>query len=179
MSATGVPAALPLPSAPEASASPAPALAAGVWANGVFSDFTGFVQHLREPGLPPAVISPRRFSEALNVDLQTLAAWAHVHRNTVQRAPASEAVQAYLRQALRVIRAAIEVCGGIEATLFWFRNDPLPDFDFETPARVVSAVGPEPLLTALRTRDGGAPGTGDRPSEGGAKGAARRPERGG
>lgn len=86
------------------------------------------------------------------MDLQTLAAWAHVHRNTVQRAPGSEALQAYLRHALQVIRAAIDGCGGMEATLFWFRNEPLPAFDFETPARVVSAVGPEPLLKALRTQ---------------------------
>ena len=86
------------------------------------------------------------------MDLQTLAAWAHVHRNTVQRAPGSETLQAYLRDALRVIRAAIDPCGGMEATLFWFRNEPLPTFNFETPASVVSAVGPEPLLLALRTR---------------------------
>ncbi len=172
MDATGAPAAAPLPSAPAASADPAPALAAGVVTERGFSDFTSFVQHLREPGLSPAVISPRRFSGALNVDLQTLAAWAHVHRNTVQRAPGSEAVQAYLRQALRVIRAAIDVCGGMEAALFWFRNDPLPDFDFETPARVVSAVGPEPLLMALRIRPGDAPCTGAKPGGDGVQGRA-------
>jgi hypothetical protein len=124
----------------------------GAPAASVFSDFTGFVQHLRESGLPPAVISPRRFSEALNVDLQTLATWTHVHRNTLQRSPGSEAVQDYLRQGLRVIRAAMEPCGGIDAALFWFRNEPLPDFNYETPARVVSALGPEPLLQFLRVK---------------------------
>jgi hypothetical protein len=98
------------------------------------------------------VISPRRFAEALNVDLQTLAAWAHVHRNTVQRAPGSVAVQTYLRHALRVIRAAIELQGGIEAALFWFRNEPLPTFDFETPAQTVSTLGPGPLLLLLRNQ---------------------------
>ena len=116
-----------------------------------FADFAGLVQHLREPGLPPAVISPRRFGEALNVDLQTLAAWAHVHRNTVQRAPGAAALQAYLRDALSVIRAAIDTAGSTDAALFWFRNEPLPAFDFVTPARVVSTLGPEPLLRSLRT----------------------------
>jgi Protein of unknown function (DUF2384) len=96
------------------------------------------------------VISPRRFGAALNVDLQTLASWAHVHRNTLQRSPGSEAVQAYLRQALQVIRAAVGPCGGIDAALFWFRNEPLPAFDHETPARVLSTVGPQPLLASLR-----------------------------
>jgi hypothetical protein len=152
MNPTGAPAHQVQPSAPAASADLAPAPAAGVSTDGAFSDFAGFLRQLREPGLPPAVISPRRFSEALNVDLQTLAAWAHVHRNTVQRSPGSEAVQAYLRHALRVIRAATSPCGGMAATLFWFRNEPLPTFDFETPARVVSAQGSEPLLRALRTQ---------------------------
>lgn len=127
-----------------------PQPAAGPSGAGGFDGFAGFLQHLREPGLPPAVISPRRFAEALNVDLQTLAAWAHVHRNTVQRAPGSEALQTYLRDALRVIRAATGRCGGIDATLFWFRNEPLPAFGHETPGRVVSALGPEPLLLALQ-----------------------------
>jgi hypothetical protein len=137
----------PTPGAP---ADPAPAPDAGVLKPAVFVSFADFVDHLREPGLPPAVISARRFSAALNVDLQTLAAWAHVHRNTVQRAPGSEALQAYLRQALRVILAALDRCGGIDAALFWFRNEPLPAFDFETPARVVSAGGAEALLGVLR-----------------------------
>jgi hypothetical protein len=115
-----------------------------------FSSFAGFLLHLREAGLPPAVISPRRFSEALNVDLQALADLAQVHRNTLQRAPGSAHVQDYLRNALRVIRAASEQLDGIEAALFWFRNEPLPAFGYETPAQVVSRQGPEPLLLALR-----------------------------
>jgi hypothetical protein len=142
--------ALPLPSVPAGSSTQASAPAAGPPGNCAFRDFPGFVQYLREPGLPIAVISPRRFAAALNVDLATLAAWAHVHRNTVQRAPGSVAVQAYLRHSLRVIRAAIDPHGGIEATLFWFRNEPLPTFEFETPAQTVSALGPEPLLLLLR-----------------------------
>ena len=119
-----------------------------------FVDFAGFVQHLREAGLPPAVISPRRFCSALNIELQTVAELAHVHRNTVQRAPASAPVQTYLRAALGVIRAASEQLGDIEAALFWFRNEPLPEFDFQTPAQVMSSQGPGPLLQCLRAAGG-------------------------
>lgn len=144
---------LPLPTAPAGSSTQSPVLTAGPPGSCAFHDFPGFLQHLREPGLPIAVISPRRFAAALNVDLQTLAGWAHVHRNTVQRAPGSAAVQAYLRDALRVIRAAIDLQGGIEATLFWFRNEPLPTFGFETPAQTVSVLGPQPLLQVLRTQE--------------------------
>lgn len=135
---------------PQGDAPDEPQPAAGPSGACAFVNFMGFVQYLREPGLPPAVISPRRFAQALSVDLQTLATWAHVHRNTVQRAPSSEALQTYLRDALRVIRAATDLCGGINATLFWFRNEPLPAFGYETPGHVVSALGPEPLLLALR-----------------------------
>ena len=112
--------------------------------------FAGFLQLLREPDLPPVVISPRRFCEVLSIDLQTLADLAHVHRNTVQRSPASPLLQAYLRDALRVIRAASDQQAPIESALFWFRNEPLPDFDFQTPERVVSALGADALLRAMR-----------------------------
>ena len=59
-------------------------------------------------------------------------------------------LQAYLRDALRVIRAASDQQAPIESALFWFRNEPLPDFDFQTPERVVSALGADALLRAMR-----------------------------
>jgi len=49
-----------------------------------------------------------RFSQAMHIDLQTLAEQAHVHRNTISRAPSSRGVQDFLREALRVIKAATE-----------------------------------------------------------------------
>jgi len=53
------------------------------------------------------------------MDLQTLAAQAHVHRNTLSRAPASESVQRVLREALLVIRAAADLSGDVDRALFW------------------------------------------------------------
>ena len=51
--------------------------------------FEGFLDFLRDQEAGPAVLSPKRFSDVLSIDLQTLAGQAHVHRNTLSRAPAS------------------------------------------------------------------------------------------
>ena len=61
-------------------------------------NFEGFLDFLREEGAGASTLSPNRFSEVLSIDLQTLAAQAHVHRNTLSRAPASESVQRFLRE---------------------------------------------------------------------------------
>ena len=74
--------------------------------------FEGFLDFLRDQEAGPAVLSPKRFSDVLSIDLQTLAGQAHVHRNTLSRAPASESVQRFMREALRVLRAADDLTGG-------------------------------------------------------------------
>ncbi|WP_084754053.1 MULTISPECIES: DUF2384 domain-containing protein [Paraburkholderia] len=73
--------------------------------------FDQFMASLRDPDSPAPIVSARRFGEALHIDLQTLAQQAHVHRNTLSRQPASESVQRFLRDALRVIRAATDISG--------------------------------------------------------------------
>lgn len=68
-----------------------------------------FVEFLREADTPAPVLSPKRFSQAMHIDLQTLVELAHVHRNTISRAPGSRGVQDFLREALRVIKAATDL----------------------------------------------------------------------
>lgn len=51
-----------------------------------------FIDFLKDPDGPAPVLSPKRFSQALHIDLQTLAEQAHVHRNTISRAPGSRGV---------------------------------------------------------------------------------------
>lgn len=48
--------------------------------------FQHFVDFLRETDTPAPLLSPKRFSQALHIDLQMLAEQAHVHRNTITRA---------------------------------------------------------------------------------------------
>jgi uncharacterized protein (DUF2384 family) len=86
----------------------------------------------------PTSISPRRYIQILRLDVQTLAAKAHVHRNTITRAPETESLQCYLRESLRVIRAASDIAGSVEKAIFWFKNNPIPIFNYKTPQDLVS-----------------------------------------
>ncbi|MBY0240325.1 MAG: MbcA/ParS/Xre antitoxin family protein [Burkholderiaceae bacterium] len=96
-------------------------------------------------------ISPKRFGLVFRVDMQTLAAQARVHRNTLRLAPDTETLQAHLRESLRVIRAAADVSGSVEKALFWFKNHPLPVFDYKTPQDLVSEKRTEALIKYLQS----------------------------
>src|SRR5581483_6462043 len=52
--------------------------------------FEQFMNSLRDPAFAAPIVSARRFSEALHIDMQTLAKQAGVHRNTLSRTPSSE-----------------------------------------------------------------------------------------
>ncbi len=110
---------------------------------------------VRDPDSDAPVISARRFAQALHIDLQTLAQQAHVHRNTVSRLPESESVQAFLRQALRVICAATDVSGDVRNALFWYRNEPLAIFDYKTAEQLVSEQRTDDLLRYITSLGGG------------------------
>jgi hypothetical protein len=120
--------------------------------------FERFIASLREPNTAAPVLSPRRFSEAMSLDLQTLAEQAHVHRNTISRAPASRGVQDFLREALRVIRAATDLSGDLNKALFWYRNEPLAVFGYKTPERLVSEGRTDDLLQYVTSLEAGAAG---------------------
>jgi len=113
------------------------------------ASFEEFMSSLRDPAFAAPIVSARRFSDALHIDLQTLAKQAGVHRNTLSRMPASESVQRFLREALRVIRAATDVYGCVKQALFWYRNEPLSEFDYKTAEQLVSGGQTEALLRHL------------------------------
>jgi len=118
-----------------------------------------FIEDLRDPDLPGPVVSPRRFSEALHIDLQTLAEQAGVHRNTIARAPSSMTVQRFLRDALRVIKASADLAGGdLERALFWYRNEPLAPFGYKTAEQLVAAGRTEDVLRYTASLTAGAAG---------------------
>ncbi len=100
-------------------------------------------------------ISPKRFGLVFRLDMQTLAAQAHVHRNTVRLAPDSEAIQSHLRDAVRVLRAATDICGSIEKAIYWFKNHPLPTFDYKTPQTLVSEKRTEALIRYIQSLQAG------------------------
>ncbi|SFV09263.1 antitoxin Xre/MbcA/ParS toxin-binding domain-containing protein [Pseudoduganella namucuonensis] len=106
-------------------------------------------------GAGRASLSPKRFGQVLNLDMQTLAANAHVHRNTISRAPEAESVQRHLRDSVRVMRAATDVSGSIEKAIFWFKNHPLPAFDYKTPQALVSDGRTEDVIRYLQSLQAG------------------------
>ena len=120
--------------------------------------FEHFVEFLREADTAALVFSPKRFSQAIHIDLETLAAQAHVHRSTISHAPASRGVQEFLREALRVIKAATELNGDLNKALFWYRNEPLSVFGYKTAERLVSERRTDDLLRYVASIEAGAAG---------------------
>lgn len=118
-------------------------------------NFGEFFDFLQDADTASSAISPERFALATNVDLQTLARNAHVHRNTIARAPGSEGIQHYLRESLRAIRAATDIAGNVESALYWFKNNPLPVFDYKTAETLVSEGRTDALIKYMQSLQAG------------------------
>lgn len=117
----------------------------------VFERDFGLFLHFLDDDATPTSISPKRFSQALHIDVLTLAAKARIHQSTICHAPDAESVQHYLRESLRVLRASTDVFGSVEKAIFWFKNNPLPAFDYKTPQDVVSEGHTEALIRYVRS----------------------------
>lgn len=120
--------------------------------------FPQFIEFLREPGEAAPVLSAKKYVAAMAIDLQDLADQARVHRNTLSRAPTSKAVQDYLRQAVRVIKAAFDLNGDIHNALFWYRNEPLAPFDYKTAETLVADGRADDVVRYVTSLQGGAAG---------------------
>jgi uncharacterized protein (DUF2384 family) len=116
---------------------------------------SGFVQSLQEPRTP--YISPKRLSKALGVQVANLAQLTGVHRNTL-RNPSSERLQGRLREMVKVITAAATLTGDIDKAIYWFRNEPIVDYDHKTAAELVAQGHSEAVLAYLRDLENGARG---------------------
>ena len=114
-----------------------------------------FVESLQEPRTP--YISPKRLSAALGVQIANLAALTGVHRNTL-RNPGSERVQTKLREMVKAITAAAAVTDDIAKAIYWFRNEPIADYDHKTAAELVADGRLEAVLSYLRDLENGARG---------------------
>ncbi|MCA8434541.1 DUF2384 domain-containing protein [Burkholderia seminalis] len=119
------------------------------------ADFGALLSYLHDTAASPVSISPRRYSSVLRLDLQDLATQAHVHRSTISRAPDSEAIQRFLRETLRVLRAATDVSGDVERAIFWFKNEPLREFDYKTAQTLVSEGHADATIKYLQMAEAG------------------------
>ena len=83
-------------------------------------------------------LSPRRIGNALGLQIQSLADRARVSRDTPVARPQNEHLQHYLREVVRVLAAAENIAAGDRnRAIFWFMNEPLQDFDYQTPDALV------------------------------------------
>ena len=85
------------------------------------------------------MIQPQRFAAALNLKLPDLAHLAGVHPATVTEAPENVELQGFMREALRVMSASYQVTGDRGRTFYWFRNEPIPEFEHRTAEQLVAA----------------------------------------
>jgi len=67
-------------------------------------------------------------------------------------------MQRFLRDALRVIRAATDLAGDVSKALFWYRNEPLPVFDYKTAEQLVSDGRADDVLRFVASLEAGAAG---------------------
>ena len=74
-----------------------------------------------------------------------------MHRNTITRAPESEGVQRYLRESIRVVRAATDVSHSIEKAIYWYRNHPIPTFDYKTGQQLTSEGRADDVVSYLQS----------------------------
>ena len=118
-------------------------------------NFDQFLDYLQDAETGTPSLSPRRYGQVLRLDMQTLAAQAHVHRNTISRAPDAESVQRYLRESVRAMRAAVDITGSIEKAIFWFKNNPLATFDYKTPQDLVSEGRTDALIRYIQSLQAG------------------------
>ena len=117
-----------------------------------------FTEAIAEPDNAP-LLSPSRYIAMLRIDINTFAVNAHVHRNTVLRAPGAASVQDYLRKNLRVLSAAFDVSGQDAAkALQWFRNEPLAPFGYKTAEQLVSDGRGDDVLRLIDSYAAGAAG---------------------
>lgn len=106
-----------------------------------------------------SILSPRKVGDALELPIQSVAERAGVSRNTPTSSPQNERLQAYLREVVRVLTAALVATSGDRArAIFWFMNEPLADFDFRTPDALVKDGKGQVVIDYIDSISGGASG---------------------
>lgn len=119
--------------------------------------FPAFVESLRVPSAKTA-LSPTLLAEALELPLQKLAGIAGVHRNTLTLAPTSPKLREAMGDMVRVLSAAHSLNGDLDRALFWFRNQPIPDFGHLTAIQLVEQGKAQAVVDYIESISGGAAG---------------------
>jgi len=81
-----------------------------------------------------------------------------VHRNTVSLTPTSPKLQDAMVDVVRVLSAAHELTDDIDRALFWFRNQPIADFDHFTPMQLVEQGKVQAVIDYIESISAGTSG---------------------
>lgn len=119
--------------------------------------FSDFLTSIKDDNSRTA-LSPERLAGALGLPLQRLATLARVHRNTVATAPTSPKLQDAMVDVVRVLSAVHALTGDIDRALFWFRNQPIPEFDHLTAMQLVGQGKVQAVIDYVESISAGAAG---------------------
>lgn len=112
------------------------------------SEFEHFFTSLHEPGTPH--ISPGRVISLLGIRADGLASVVNPTGKVVARNKTPKArMQRCLRDLLRIFSAASANHNNAERLVYWFMNNPLPQFHHRTAFEIYSANRTEELLPLL------------------------------
>lgn len=125
--------------------------------NATTVEFNEFLTSIKDDNSRMA-FSPERLAGALELPLQRLATLAHVHRNTVAMAPTSPKLQSAMAEVVRVLSAAHALTGDVDRALFWFRNQPIPEFDHLTAMQLVEQGKVQAVVDYIESIRAGAAG---------------------
>ena len=125
--------------------------------NTAAQSFADFLTTLKEEGSRTA-LSPRRLADALELPVQKLAGLARVHRNTLGLSPTSPKLQEAMGDVVRALSAAHTLTGDLDKALFWFRNQPITEFDHFTPMQLVEQGKVQAVIDYVESISGGAAG---------------------
>lgn len=118
---------------------------------------SSLAESFREPD--HAYLSPRRIGNALGLQIQSVAERARVSRNTPAARPQNENLQQYLRDVVRVLTAGEGVAAGDrQRAICWFMNEPLQDFDHQTPDAMVRMGKAQVVIDYIGSIAGGVTG---------------------
>jgi hypothetical protein len=115
-----------------------------------------FADEFREPN--QSIIDPALFAKGLHLHLQELATLAGVHRAIVSAMPTNSRLQSYLREAVRTLSSALEVTHDRHRSIYWFRNTPIPEFDYHTAERLVAAGKTDAVIAYVASIASGSTG---------------------
>lgn len=112
-----------------------------------------FVDSVREPG--SSTISIERLIEMLDMQAQTFAEGAGLHRNTLRLNPNTEKAQAFARNIVRVLQAAIDLGNDPKTALYHVKNSPIRSFEYKTALEMIKRDRTDDVVAYLRSLSAG------------------------